>query len=164
MTLIGTHSIKVHEYNLLLIRMCLFDWMLTQKASGNYSPSKRMCRAVSSTVNHTALSKWLTVVRHESVRHRSALSWWNYERGRVSPWPTSKNSRTFLLQWLRKLGRNVPYHDLLARSEELWSIVLQHARRCHRTGLNSETEHFTGHTHIRKQGKPMILACVAYVL
>ena len=56
MTIIGTHNIKVHEYNLLLTRMCLFDWMLTQKVSGNCSPSKKMCRDVSSTVNHTALS------------------------------------------------------------------------------------------------------------
>jgi hypothetical protein len=36
--------------------MCLFDWMLIQNASGNYPPSKRMCRDVSSTVNHTELS------------------------------------------------------------------------------------------------------------
>jgi len=57
MTIIGTRSVKVHAYNLLLIRMCLFDWMLTQKVSGNYSPSNKMCRDVSSTVNHTALSQ-----------------------------------------------------------------------------------------------------------
>jgi len=56
MKIIGIYSIKVHEYNLLLIRMCLFDWMFTQRASGNYSPSKRMCRDVSSTVNDTALN------------------------------------------------------------------------------------------------------------
>jgi len=160
MKITGIHNIKVHEYNLLLIRMCLFDWMFRQRASGNYSPSKRMCRDVSSTVNHTALN---TVVDSGSSWKCAAPKWWNYERGRVSPWPTWKNSLTFLLQWLRKLGRNVPYHDLLTRSEELWSMVQQHARRSRRTGSNSETEHFTGHTHIRKQGKPMISACIAYV-
>lgn len=58
MTIIGTHSLKVdvHEYNLLLIRMCLCDWMVTQKVSGNNSPSQRMCRDVSSTVNLAVLS------------------------------------------------------------------------------------------------------------
>jgi len=63
MKIIGICSIKVHECNLLLIRICLFDWMFTQRASGNCSPSKRMCRDVSSTVNHTALN---TVVDSDS--------------------------------------------------------------------------------------------------
>lgn len=58
MTIVRTHSLKVslHEYTLLLIRMCLFDWMVTPKVSGNNSPSQRMCRDVSSTVNLAVLS------------------------------------------------------------------------------------------------------------
>lgn len=58
MTIIGTTSFKVglHEYNLLLIRMCLFDWMVKQKVSGNNSPSQRVCCDVGSTVNLSVLS------------------------------------------------------------------------------------------------------------
>jgi hypothetical protein len=74
--------------------MCLFDWMLTQKASGNYSPSKDMCRDVSSTVNHTALSQWFVMkVCGTELPYLGEIM-----IGRVSPWPTSKHSLKFLLQ------------------------------------------------------------------
>ena len=55
-TVIGIHSLKIHKYELLLIRRCLYliEWC-TQKVTGHNPPSKRMCHDVNSTVNHTVL-------------------------------------------------------------------------------------------------------------
>jgi hypothetical protein len=160
MTIIGAQSLKVHNYNLLLI-MCLFDWMVTQKASGSNSPSKWTCRDVSSTVNHTVLR---TVVDSGSSLKFAApkclilVKLWRWQSESVAHFKDLSHNSPPVTE---KIREECP---LQRPSGKVWRVMKQSAATrsaLSQDGLKFRNGTFHGSHTSESKAKPMISACIA---